>query len=139
MEELRKILKDTGIQVTRQRLEVFQILKELNTHTTAEDIRKVLDSRGISMTVATIYNILNLFEEKGLIMRVGTAGEPVIFDINTFGHAHICDSESRHVRDYPETELLELVTDYLKAHPIKDLELQRVEINLVGHDKEGTA
>ena len=74
MEELRKFLKDTGIQVTRQRLEVFQILKELNTHTTAEDIRKVLDSRGISMTVATIYNILNLFEEKGLIMRVGTAG-----------------------------------------------------------------
>ena len=131
MEELRKFLKDTGIQVTRQRLEVFQILKELNTHTTAEDIRKVLDSRGISMTVATIYNILNLFEEKGLIMRVGTAGEPVIFDINAFGHAHIFDSESRHV--------LELVTDYLKAHPVKDLELQRVEINLVGHDKEGTA
>ena len=39
----------------------------------------------------------------------------------------------------PETGLLELVTDYLKAHPVKDLELQRVEINLVGHDKEGTA
>ena len=135
MEDFRKTLKENGVQITRQRLEVYQILKELNTHVTAEDVRKVLESRNISMTVATIYNILNLFEEKGLIMRVGTAGEPVVFDINTFGHVHICDLETRRVRDYLEPGLLDAVNRYLTEHPLTDLDLTRVEINLIGHDK----
>lgn len=135
MEDFRKTLKENGVQITRQRLEVYQILKKLNTHVTAEDVRKVLESRNISMTVATIYNILNLFEEKGLIMRVGTAGEPVVFDINTFGHVHICDLETRHVRDYLEPGLLDAVNRYLTEHPLTDLDLTRVEINLIGHDK----
>ena len=135
MERLRSILKKNGVQVTKQRLEVYQILKELNTHVTAEDILKVLKRQGNSMTVATVYNILNLFEQKGLIMRVGTAGEPVIYDINTYGHVHVCDCDTRHVRDYPDKGLLEVVTRYLQENPLKGLELKRVDISLIGHDK----
>ena len=127
MERLRNILKENGVQVTKQRLEIYQILKELNTHVTADDILKVLKYRGNSMTVATVYNILNLFEQKGLIMRVGTAGEPVIYDINTYGHIH--------VRDYPDKGLLEVVNRYLQENPLKGLELKRVDISLIGHDK----
>ncbi len=135
MERLRSILKKNGVQVTKQRLEVYQILKELNTHVTAEDILKVLKRQGNSMTVATVYNILNLFEQKGLIMRVGTAGEPVIYDINTYGHVHVCDCDTRHVRDYPDKGLLEVVNRYLQENPLKGLELKRVDISLIGHDK----
>ena len=135
MERLRSILKENGVQVTKQRLEVYQILKKLNTHVTAEDILKVLKRQGNSMTVATVYNILNLFEQKGLIMRVGTAGEPVIYDINTYGHVHVCDCDTRHVRDYPDKGLLEVVNRYLQENPLKGLELKRVDISLIGHDK----
>ena len=135
MERLRSILKKNGVQVTKQRLEVYQILKELNTHVTAEDILKVLKRQGNSMTVATVYNILNLFEQKGLIMRVGTAGEPVIYDINTYGHVHVCDCDTRHVRDYPDKGLLEVVNRYLQENPLKGLELKRVDISLIGHEK----
>ncbi len=135
MERLRNILKENGVQVTKQRLEIYQILKELNTHVTADDILKVLKHRGNSMTVATVYNILNLFEQKGLVMRVGTAGEPVIYDINTYGHIHVCDCDTRRVRDYPDKGLLEVVNRYLQENPLKGLELKRVDISLIGHDK----
>ena len=135
MEGLRSVLKEHGVQITKQRLEVYQILKELNTHATAEDILQVLQERNCAMTVATVYNILNLFEQKGLIMRVGTAGEPVIYDINTYDHIHVCDNDTRHVRDYPDNGLLEVVTHYLEENPLKDVDLIRVDISLVGHDK----
>lgn len=135
MEGLRSVLKEHGVQITKQRLEVYQILKELNTHVTAEDILQVLQERNCAMTVATVYNILNLFEQKGLIMRVGTAGEPVIYDINTYDHIHVCDNDTRHVRDYPDNGLLEVVTHYLEENPLKDVDLIRVDISLVGHDK----
>lgn len=134
METLRNVLKENGIQVTKQRLAVYKVLKELNTHVTAEMILEILEQRGISMTVATVYNILNLFEQKGLIMKVGAAGEPVIFDINTFQHIHICDQETRKVRDCPDMKLVEVIETYLQEHPVKDLELHQVDISLIGKD-----
>ncbi len=134
METLRNVLKENGIQVTKQRLAVYKVLKELNTHVTAEMILEILEQRGISMTVATVYNILNLFEQKGLIMKVGAAGEPVIFDINTFQHIHICDQETRKVRDCPDMKLVEVIEAYLREHPVQDLELHQVDISLIGRD-----
>lgn len=134
METLRNVLKENGIQVTKQRLAVYKVLKELNTHVTAEMILEILEQRGISMTVATVYNILNLFEQKGLIMKVGAAGEPVIFDINTFQHIHICDQETRKVRDCPDMKLVEVIEAYLQEHPVQDLELHQVDISLIGRD-----
>ena len=135
MEKLRQIFKENGIQITKQRLQVYQVLKELNTHVTAENVLEVLQQRGISMTVATVYNILNLFEQKGLIIKVGAAGEPVIYDINTYEHIHICDQQTRLVRDCPDHRLVELIDSYLAEHPVEGLELQRVDISLIGRDK----
>ena len=134
MEKLRNVLKENGIQVTKQRLAVYKVLKELNSHVTAEMVLDVLKQRGISMTVATVYNILNLFEEKGLIRKVGAAGEPVIFDINTYEHIHICDQETRKVRDCLDMTLVQMIEDYLQEHPVGDLELDRVDISLIGKD-----
>ncbi len=135
MEKLREIFKENGIQITKQRLAVYKVLKELNTHVTAEMVLGVLAQRGISMTVATVYNILNLFAEKGMIIKVGSAGEPVIFDINTYQHVHICDENTRHVRDCPDRGLVELVESYLNKHPVEGLELHRIDISLIGRDR----
>ncbi len=135
MEKLREIFKENGIQITKQRLAVYKVLKELNTHVTAEMVLGVLAQRGISMTVATVYNILNLFAEKGMIIKVGSAGEPVIFDINTYQHVHICDENTRRVRDCPDRGLVELVESYLNSHPVEGLELHRIDISLIGRDR----
>ena len=69
MEQLRAILRENHIQVTQQRLEVLRVLKELNTHLTVDNVRAALQERQICLTTATVYNILNLFEKKGLITK----------------------------------------------------------------------
>jgi Fe2+ or Zn2+ uptake regulation protein len=135
VDQFRNIFKEKGIQITRQRLEVYKVLKELNTHVTAEMVLDVLQQRGISMTVATVYNVLNLFDQKGLIIKVGAAGEPVIYDINTYEHIHICDQETRKVRDCPDSQLVELIDSYLQEHPIDGLQIERVDISLIGKDQ----
>ena len=100
MEELKQVLRDNHIQVTQQRLEVLRVLKELGTHVTVEDVVAALKQHDITLTLASVYNILGIFEKKGLIMKIGTAGEPVIFDVNTFPHFHLCaapDAAARYV------------------------------------------
>ena len=132
MENLKAILKQNGIQVTQQRLDVLRVLKELNTHVTVDDVLAALKERNINLTVATAYNILNTFEKKNVIMKINTAGEPVIYDVNTHDHIHVCDCETREVQDYDDEELLNLINGYFEKHPIKGVELKRVDVNIIG-------
>jgi Fe2+ or Zn2+ uptake regulation protein len=133
MEQLKQILRDNQIQITQQRLEVLQVLRELNTHVTVDDVVSALRQKEITLTLASVYNILGLFEKKGLIMKIGAAGEPVIFDVNTFPHFHICDPETRQVKDYIDDDLLQMIRGYLQAHPISGMTVDRIDLNLIGH------
>ena len=130
MEKLRQILRDNQIQVTQQRLEVLRVLRELNTHVTVDDVVSALRERDVTLTLATIYNILSIFEKKGLIMKIESAGEPIIFDVNTFPHFHILDSETREVRDFIDDNLMEMISGYLNEHPVSGLDMQRIDLNL---------
>ncbi len=134
MEELKQILRDKHIQVTQQRLEVLKVLRELNTHVTVDDVVSALKKKEITLTLASVYNILGIFEKKGLIMKIAAAGEPVIFDVNTFPHFHICDSETREVRDYIDDELMQMISDYLQSHPVEGLAVERIDLNLIGRN-----
>ena len=51
MENLKAILKQNGIQVTQQRLDVLRVLKELNTHVTVDDVLAAL--KAVSYTHLT--------------------------------------------------------------------------------------
>ena len=135
MDSLKAILRQNGIQVTQQRIDVLRVLKELNTHVTVDDVLAALKERNINLTVATAYNILNTFEKKNVIMKVHTAGEPVIYDVNTYDHIHVCDCETRQVQDYDDKGLLKVINDYFQKHPIKDVELKRVDVNIIGSIK----
>ncbi len=133
MEELKQILRDRQIQVTQQRLEVLRVLRELNTHVTVDDVVAALKKKDITLTLASVYNILGIFEKKGLIMKIGSAGEPVIFDVNTFPHFHVCDRETREVEDYIDDGLMNLLTQYFHDHPIDGVTVDRIDLNLIGH------
>ena len=132
MEKYIKILKDHHIQVTQQRLEVLKTLRDLNTHVTVDQVICELKKKDITLTMATVYNILNMFDKKGIIMKINAAGEPVIYDVNVHDHAHVCNSATREVFDYDYDEVVALVKNYLAQHPIKDFSVDRVDINFIG-------
>ena len=131
MEQTASILVKNNLRVTKPRLEILRLLMELNTHLTAEELGAELAARQVTMTSASIYNTLNLFERCGIVSRVSAAGEPVIYDINTYEHVHLCDAATRAVADYDDGELLQLVRDYLDAHPVKGVQVKRVDITLL--------
>ena len=135
MDELKKLLRENHIQVTQQRLEVLKVLRELNCHVTVEDVVNALNAKDITLTLASVYNILGIFEKKGLIMKIGAAGEPVIFDCNTFPHFHIVDSETRAVTDLIDDELMGLISGYMEEHPVGGIAVDRIDLNLIGHSE----
>jgi Fur family peroxide stress response transcriptional regulator len=77
-----------GIKATHQRREIYGELAATEEHPDAETVYERVRSRIPSISLDTVYRTLRLFEEEGLIARVGPGGNRARFDANTERHHH---------------------------------------------------
>ena len=68
--EVEKLLRENKLKVTKTRVEVMMFLRNTSLHPSAEMIMKELKERGLSISFASVYNILEIFYEHGLIHRM---------------------------------------------------------------------
>ena len=70
-ENFRKLLKERGLKLTRQRLLVFEVFEENpELHMTAEDIYEKLKAANPDVGLATVYRTVQLLFELGLIDKI---------------------------------------------------------------------
>ena len=89
-EENVKLLKKVGLKVTEPRLtilELMQTTREQMQHFSAEDIYKLLLERKSEIGLATVYRVLNQFEEVGILMRHNFDANKAVYELN-FNHEH---------------------------------------------------
>jgi Fur family transcriptional regulator, iron response regulator len=99
--ELVEALAGQGIRVTRQRLALGELLfKGGNRHVTVEQLHQEASDLGISVSLATVYNTLNLFVDAGLVRELRLSAVGACFDTNTDPHLHI-STDSGKLYDAP--------------------------------------
>ena len=74
-------------------------------HATAETLRVEVKAKGISMSLATIYNTLNQFTRVGLLREITLDDNVTYFDTNTDHHHHFFDPKSSELIDIPDHEI----------------------------------
>ncbi|MEG0075159.1 MAG: Fur family transcriptional regulator [Eubacterium sp.] len=114
LQDYRDKIKSVGLKATPQRIGVLKILSETEQHPSAEMLMKKLKEEGNIMSVGTIYNILETFEEKGLILKLHDHNEVMRFDAHTEFHIHIFNKETNQIEDYFDDQLENILKDYLK-------------------------
>src|SRR3954449_9213098 len=82
--ELSQTLRARGQRVTLPRLMVHRFVRRAPQHVTADDVHREIPS----LSPATIYSTLELFEELGLVRRVGTFEGTTVYDSRTDAHHH---------------------------------------------------
>ncbi len=82
-------LKEIGLKVTPQRLAIIEYLDGNKEHPTAEDIYKAVSKKYPSMSLATVYNTLEVLKKAGVITELKIDPEKKRFDPNTTPHHHI--------------------------------------------------
>ena len=82
--ELSDALRARGQRVTLPRLMVHRYVRRAPQHVTADKVRAELPS----LSFATVYSTLELFEELGLVRRVATLGGVTVYDSRTQPHHH---------------------------------------------------
>lgn len=118
-------LKDAGLRPTRQRLALGKLLFDAgDRHVTAEQLHAEAGSKGIKVSLATIYNTLNQFTESGLMREVVVAPGRSYYDTNTEDHHHFFYEDDESLKDIPHDAIA------LSAMPDapEDAEVARVDV-----------
>jgi Fur family peroxide stress response transcriptional regulator len=97
-----------GLALTPQRLAIYAMLAGDPTHPTAEEVFRHVKPGMPSLSLATVYRTLELFEGHGLVSRVLTDGAQARFDANLDEHHHLLCVRCRAVHDFRDDRLSRL-------------------------------
>jgi Fur family iron response transcriptional regulator len=104
--ELKQILRNAGLRATRQRLELARLIFGAgHRHISADSLLTEARTEGISVSPATIYNVLNQFTASGLLREIVVDPRRTYFDTNVGHHHHFFHEDDGSLVDIPASAL----------------------------------
>lgn len=86
-EENIKLLKKAGLKITEPRLTILALMQEHKMqHFSAEDVYKILLEKGEEIGLATVYRVLNQFDEAKILTRHNFEGNKSVFELAPLEH-----------------------------------------------------
>ena len=80
-------LRKAGLKVTLPRVKILEILQDpKNQHISAEDVYKLLLEIGEDIGLATVYRVLNQFDDAGILTRHHFEGGKSVFELTGGSH-----------------------------------------------------
>ena len=126
-EENIKLLKKAGLKITEPRLTILSLMQEhKNEHFSAEDVYKILLDQGSEIGLATVYRVLNQFDEAHILIRHNFEGNKSVFELAPVEHHdHIICEDCGKVFEFTDNiieqrqrEISEQYGIKLKAHSL---------------------
>ncbi len=131
LEEFQILLKKHGLKATQQRLAVHKAMLSLG-HASADMVAEEIIKDGTTnVTVASVYNILSQLALLGVYQHRMSSTNKMFFDVNTFKHIHLYDSENNTYRDVIDDELVELVHSKLGKKKFRGYKIENIDIQIV--------
>jgi Fur family transcriptional regulator, peroxide stress response regulator len=97
-----KELRMHGLQVTHQRLAVYQALCHSVEHPSAETVYQTVRKRFPMISLGTVYKTLERFHDVGLIRKVCPLTEVARYDAITPPHVHMVCLKCQSIQDVDE-------------------------------------
>jgi Fur family peroxide stress response transcriptional regulator len=95
-------IKEAGLRLTPQRLAVYRYLVGVSTHPTAQQVYEALSPEHPSLSLATVYNTLEMLVGLGVVNALGTAGDDAVhYDGDVSPHVNLACIDCHRVIDLP--------------------------------------
>jgi Fur family peroxide stress response transcriptional regulator len=128
-----KTLAGIGVKITPQRIAVLEVIIALNNHPTAEDIITCMRIGTPHVAPGTVYKILDLFVEKGLLKRVKTDNNLIRYDHIMENHHHLYCADSERIEDFYDDKINKILADYFKNKNIPNFKINDIKLQIVGN------
>jgi Fur family transcriptional regulator, peroxide stress response regulator len=128
-------LKEKSLKVTPQRVAIYEALKALKNHPTAENIIDHVRSNHPNISIGTVYKVLDSLVENGLVRKVKTEKDLMRYDDVLSDHHHLYCSETERIEDYVDEKLNKLILEYFKGNKIKNFKIEDIKLQITGKFK----
>ncbi|GAB3293776.1 ferric iron uptake transcriptional regulator [Pseudidiomarina andamanensis] len=114
-------LKKAGLKVTSPRVKILEILKDPgNQHISAEDVYKILLEKNEEIGLATVYRVLNQFDDAGIVSRHHFEGGRSVFELSAKDHHdHLVCLTCGHVFEFEDDVIEQRQLQVAEANNIK--------------------
>ena len=126
-----------GLRCTRQRRAIYGALCATAAHPTADQLYRAVREQMPGVSLATVYNTLEVFCRAGLAVRLAGNGTSAHYDASVHDHLHTRCEKSGNVRDVP-TQLGQQVLEGIPQPVLDQIEsdlgfrIRQVQVELVG-------
>lgn len=127
-----RILVEKGLKVTPQRIAVLDIILNLHNHPSAENIAEYIRLSYPHVPIGTVYKILDVFVEKGIISRVKTENGIIRFDPVSEKHHHLYSSQSEQMEDFFDKDLNKILDEYFRKKQIPNFKIEDIKLQIIG-------
>ena len=94
-------LKASGFRITNQRLAIVRYLVGRSDHPGVKQISNAMSKKGLDISLATIYNTLEVLVNNNLIRELNFDGKENRYDTNISPHINLICTKCGSITDYP--------------------------------------
>ena len=120
-------LRSSGLRPTKQRLKICEVLfnREKTFHFTINDLAKnISEQLSDKISLATIYNTVHAFKDKGYLKEISINSDKSYFDTNISNHHHFFDEETNQLIDCGKDDIEKInVIKNITGKKIKSIEV----------------
>ena len=99
-EEISDMLRRHGLQVTSQRILIYDYLIHTTKHPSAQQVFEDVFESLPGISKATVYNTLEVLSSHGLIQKISPQSGVTRYDGNTTVHSHLICTHCHRIIDY---------------------------------------
>ncbi len=118
--------RELGISPSITRKKIYEFLDECKTHPTADEIYRKLVVSLPTLSKTTVYNVLSLFLEKGLVEIINTEATEKRYEISNHPHSHFHCKECHQLFDVPKISIM------YNKDKMPGFQVSKEEIYLIG-------
>ena len=101
-------LRSSGLRPTRQRLQICRLLfdRQSTFHFSIQDLSKmIVNQHKEKVSLATVYNTINAFKQKGYLKEISINSDKTYFDTNTSNHHHFFNESTNELIDLEDNDV----------------------------------
>lgn len=132
IDEISSRLIEKGLKVTPQRIAILEAVMKLSNHPSADHILEYIRKKNPNISPATIYKVLDVLVENGLIKSVKSDKDIKRYDAILEKHHHIYFSDSDKIVDYIDEELNAVLEKYFEKKEIPGVLIEDIKLQIIG-------
>jgi Fur family peroxide stress response transcriptional regulator len=123
LSECGSFLRKNHIRVTPQRLAVYSVLHDSHQHLNVSQIYQKVKKTIPTISLATVYSILDNFREIGLVRELTIETERSVYDAGVHPHHHLLCKKCKKIFDISPHHIPPILPADINGHHIDSFEI----------------